>query len=143
MPGQVYDTYVAALQHDLASVPADAPRIGVVRRPTPWFSAEVDENRPALAPPATLLDEVQDRRDSLAADGVPDAEAHNRAMAEAEFETRFESYLADAPATDALGELRARLEAGDDLVLVCYENTDEKRCHRTLVRSRLASMTDG
>ena len=37
MVGTLTDTYVAALQHDLADVPADATPVGVVRKPTPWF----------------------------------------------------------------------------------------------------------
>jgi uncharacterized protein YeaO (DUF488 family) len=138
MSGQVYDTYVAALQHDIADVPEDAVRIGVVRKPTPWFWAQVDENRPELGPPATLLDEFKERYEALQEQGMADAEAHNAALADVDYDDRYRSHLDDSDeAQAAIEAIRARLERGADVVLVCYENTDEKRCHRTLLRPAL------
>lgn len=138
MSGQVYDTYVAALQHDLADLPDDAVRVGVVRRPTPWFWAQVDENVPELGPPADLLDEFKERYEHLREQGMADAEAHNAAMEDVGYDERYRSYLDESDETRAaIDALRNRLESGEDVVLVCYENTDEKRCHRTLLRSEL------
>lgn len=138
MTGRVSDTYVAALQHDTADVPASATRLGVVRRPTPWFWGQVDANEPALAPPADLLDETKARQEALEAEGVDGADAHNRAMDDVDFEARYLAYLDDsADALEALASLRERLDAGEDVALVCYENTEAKRCHRTLLRERL------
>lgn len=138
MPGTVHDTYVAALQHDIADVPDDAVRVGVVRRPTPWFYAQVDENVPELGPPAALLEEFKDRYEHRQEQGLGDAEAHNTALEDVDYDDRYRSYLDESDeARAAIEGLRNRLESGEDVVLVCYENTDEKRCHRTLLRSEL------
>lgn len=138
MSGRVFETYVAALQHDLADIPEDATRIGVVRRPTPWFYGTVDENRPALGPPPGLLDETQARRDELEAEGLSDADAHNQAMTDIDFTARYEDYLqTDPDAQAALEDIRGMLADGEDVALVCYENTDDKRCHRTTLRDHL------
>ena len=135
MPGSLADTYVAALQHGTADLPPEAVRLGVVRRPTPWFHAAVDENVPALAPPPDLLDDAKDRQADLEADGMDDAAAHNAAMDDVDFEARYLAYLEDSPAArEAIESLRDRLDAGEDVALVCYENTEHKRCHRTLLR---------
>ncbi|MFT4891913.1 MAG: hypothetical protein ACI9YT_002849 [Halobacteriales archaeon] len=138
MSGQVYDTYVAALQHDTADVPEDAIRVGVVRRPPPWFRAQVDENVPELGPPADLLEEFKDRYEALQEQGLGDAEAHDAALEDVDYDDRYRSYLGRSDgARAAIEALRDRLESGDDVVLVCYENTDEKRCHRTLFGTEL------
>lgn len=137
MAGRLDDTYVAALQHDIAAIPEDATRVGVVRRPTPWFHGPVEENLPALAPPAGLLDEVKRRHEQLERTGLSDAEAHNRALKRSDYEERYLAHLETPAARSALDDLTERIEGGEDIVLVCYENTDEKRCHRTLLRERL------
>lgn len=138
MPGTVHDTYVAALQHDIADVPDEAVRVGVVRRPTPWFYAQVDENVPELGPPADLLEEFKDRYEHRQEQGLGDAEAHNTALEDVDYDARYRSYLDESDeARAAIEDLRNRLESGEDVVLVCYENTEEKRCHRTLLRSEL------
>ena len=136
----VYDTYVAALKHGTADVPDDAARLGVVRKPTPWFYGQVDENVPALGPPAELLAETKARQEELEAEGLGDAEAHNRAMYDVDLDARYLAYLDNAEeAREAMADLRDRLDAGEDVALVCYENTEHKRCHRTLLRERLES----
>lgn len=135
-PGTVTDTYVAALRHDLASVPAGATLVGVVRRPTGWFHAAVDENCPALGPPAALLDEFQDRVEDLKRQGLCDEGAHNAVWEEVDFEARYRRHLRGDGA-EALDALRRRVRDGEDLVLVCYENTDKKRCHRTVLAERV------
>ena len=143
MSGSVFESYLAALQHDIADVPGDATRVGVVRKPTRWFHGVVDENVPELGPPADLLDAVQERKAELEAGGVPDAEAHNRAMEEADYDARYAEHLDTDPGAQAAVEaLRTRLVDGEDVVLVCYENTDEKRCHRTRLQERLQATLD-
>lgn len=135
MTGRLADTYVAALQHDLAEIPEGAALVGVVRRPTPWFHAAVDENVPALAPPADLLDAFGDRREALEMRGVCEEEAHNAAWGDLDFEERYREFLeSDSDARDAVVALRERLDSGEDLALVCFENTAKKRCHRTILR---------
>ncbi len=137
MSGEVFDTYVAALQHDLADLPADARRVGVVRKPTPWFHGVVDENRPALGPPRDLLDEFQAREDEFKLQGMCDEGAHNAAWEELDFEERYRDHLDADAARAAVEDLCDLLESGTDVALVCYENTDQKRCHRTALRDVL------
>lgn len=143
MVGTLTDTYVAALQHGFADVPEDSVRLGVVRRATPWFHAQVDENRPALGPPSSLLTDVKERHAVLADEGMSDAEAHNAAMDAADYDDRYLEHLAEsADAQAAIDDVRAQLAEGEDIALVCYENTDEKRCHRTLLRDQILAGLD-
>jgi hypothetical protein len=139
MTGHLTDTYVAALRHGTADVPEDATRLGVVRKPTPWFYSAVDENVRVLAPPADLIEEAKDRQAELEAEGLDDAAAHNRAMDDVDFDARYLDYLDESDeAAAAMADLRARLDAGEDVALVCYENTEQKRCHRVLLRKAVA-----
>jgi len=135
--GSVLDTYVAALQHDLVDV-GDATRVGVVRRPTRWFSGSVDENVPALAPPEDLLSETKERQGDFEMAGVCEREAHNEAWLESNFETRYREHIdADDEALTALESLAERVRGGESVALVCFENTEKKRCHRTILREAL------
>lgn len=137
------DTYVAALQHDLVALPDDATLVGVVRRPTGWFRAAVDENHPALGPPPSLLDEFKRRHETLKARGVCDEEAHNAAWEELGFSDRYLAHLQESDdAQRAVEELLDRIQSGEKLVLVCYENTDQKQCHRTLLREHVEDRLD-
>lgn len=135
MSGTLTDTYVAALQHDLVEFPHQATRLGVVRKPLPWLFSVVDENRRELGPPDELLSVVNERESEMQDAGLQAAEAHNQAMEEVDFDRRYRAYLADSTeAQSAIDDVRAMLSAGETVVLVCYENTAEKRCHRTLLR---------
>jgi uncharacterized protein YeaO (DUF488 family) len=141
--GRVLDTYVAALQHDLADV-GDATRVGVVRRPTRWFSGSVDENDTRLAPPTDLLDEAKQRQEEFEMAGVCEAEAHNEAWLAVDFAARYRDHLAaDDAAAAALDALEGRVRDGETVALVCFENTDKKRCHRTVLRDVLEARLDG
>lgn len=136
--GTVDHTYVAALQHDLVDVSKADRLVGVVRRPTRWFSAAVDENQPTVGPPDDLLDEVKETHEALKLRGMCDEEAHNAAWVETGFEERYRDFLeADEEARTTLAELAQRVRGGENLVLVCYENTNKKRCHRTVLKERL------
>ncbi|AGB37196.1 DUF488 domain-containing protein [Natronococcus occultus] len=136
--GTLADTYVAALQHDLADLPPEATLVGVVRKPAPWFSAAVDENVPELGPPADLLEAVRTAEDDLKMQGLCEEGAHNAAWDRVDFGERYRSHLeGSADAQAALEELTDRLADGESLALVCYENTEKKRCHRTILRGRL------
>lgn len=136
VPG-LWTTYAAALQHDQADVPDEATRVGIVRRPLPWFAGAVDENRTALGPPPSLLDDFQDRAEALEEDGLDDVEAHNRAWDEVDYDARYRDHLEEGEAADVLDELARRLREGEAVALVCYE-APEKRCHRSLVADALA-----
>ncbi|WP_254524367.1 DUF488 family protein [Natrinema caseinilyticum] len=136
--GTLADTYVAAIQHDLVNLPADATRVGVVRRPTSWFHAAVDENRPELGPPEPLLESMRDREEEMKMQGLCEAGAHNAAWDQVGFEEAYREHLeTEADARAALAALDDRLASGESLALVCYENTEKKRCHRTVLREVL------
>lgn len=136
--GQLSDTYIAALQHDLADVSPDTYKLGVVRRPTPWFYGQVDDNEPTLGPPADLLDTFQERREELEDTDLSAAEAHNQAAADVSFDDQYRAYLEQSEEPQpALEAIQDRLQSGQNIALVCYENTDEKQCHRTVLREYL------
>ncbi|QLH83698.1 DUF488 family protein [Halosimplex pelagicum] len=145
MSGTVTETYAAALQHDIADLPGEATRVGVVRRPTGWFAALVDENRPELGPPESLLSETKDRQEDLRRQGLCDEGAHNAAWEEVNFATRYREHLASEAAAEAIADLAERVAAGETVALVCFEG-DSKRCHRRIlddaVRERAASLAE-
>jgi uncharacterized protein YeaO (DUF488 family) len=133
----VHETYAAALQHDRADLPDGTRLVGVVRRPMGWFHGVVEENMPALGPPAGLLDEVKDRQATLEEEGLDDAAAIEQAWADTEFGDRYLAYLeADGDADAAIDQLVRAVRDGTDVALVCYEAPD-KPCHRHLLRERL------
>jgi len=143
MSGAVSETYVAAIQHDLADLAGDEVLVGVVREPTGWFHAAVDENRPELGPPRPLLDETRQRAEDLQMKGLCEEGAHNAAWDETDFESRYLAYMdTDEDAQRALDDLTRRVADGEHLVLVCFEG-DRKRCHRTLLQDRLRERIDG
>lgn len=135
-PGSVRETYHAALAHGLVDLPEGTSRVGVVRRPTSWFHGEIDENLPALAPPAELLDEFQDRREDFEMRGMCAEGAHNAAWEEVGFEERYREHLDTPDARAALSGLADRVADGEDVALVCYEG-DSKRCHRHALKEEL------
>ncbi|QCC59916.1 DUF488 domain-containing protein [Natrinema thermotolerans] len=136
--GTLTDTYVAAIQHDLAELPADATRVGVVRRPTSWFHAAVDENLPELGPPEPLLESMRDAEEDMKIQGLCEEGAHNAAWEQVGFGEAYRDHLeSDDSARAAIETLSERLAAGESLALVCYENTEKKRCHRTILREYL------
>ncbi|WP_224447046.1 DUF488 family protein [Haloprofundus salilacus] len=136
--GSLHDTYVAALQHGLVELPESVRLVGVVRRPTRWFHGSVNENRPSLGPPESLLDEFGRERDDLKMAGLCDEGAHNAAWENVGFESRYREYLESKEPQAALETLSERLRAGEDVALVCFENTEKKRCHRTVLRDALS-----
>jgi hypothetical protein len=137
--GTVWETYVAAIQHDLAQLDGGEYLAGVARRPTPWFHAAVDANYPELGPPADLLEETKARQEDMQMQGLCEEGALNAAWETVEFERRYREYLADsAEAPDSMETLAQRVHDGEDVVLVCYEG-DGKRCHRHVLREELAA----
>ena len=137
--GTLTDTYVAAIQHELVDLPADATRVGVVRKPTSWFHGAVDENRPELGPPADLLETFRQREEDLKMQGLCEEGAHNAAWDEVGFEETYREYLEESDEAQAvIDDLESRLAAGESLALVCFENTEKKRCHRTVLRDVLS-----
>jgi len=141
-PGRLSDTDAAAIQHEFADVPADATLVGVVRTPTAWFHPLVDENHPAPGPPEDLLSTFQDRREDLALRGMCEDGAHNAAWEELGFFDRHREHIdGNDNVSAAVEDLVDRVRAGEDLAPVCYENTDNKRCHRTVLRDLVEKLT--
>lgn len=140
--GQLIDTYAAALQHDLVQLPSGTRRLGVVRQPMPWLHGVIDENIAPLGPPQPLLTDMKSRQERLMARGLDEVVAHNRAMTDVDYDRRYRRHLdrSDA-ARAAIDRIRSTLSEGTDVALVCFENTEEKRCHRTYLRSRIARET--
>lgn len=116
--GTIEETYAAALQHDIATVPPDAYRLGVVRRPLPWLLGAVDENEPALGPPEGLLSEFRERYETLATEtNLDEATAHNLAIADISYRQRYLEYLkTDSDAQSAIESVRSRVLDGADIV---------------------------
>lgn len=102
----------------------------------------MEENIPELGPPPALLDEVKSRHEALANSGFSDADAHNRALEAVNYRERYLAHL-NGPAAEGVTSLVNRVRAGEAIALFCYENTDDKRCNRTILHSvledRLAS----
>ncbi len=137
--GRLLDTYAAALQNELVDLPADTLRVGVVRRPTPWLWSVIDENRRALGPPDTLLTAFRERVDTLTDRGIDEVAAHNRAMVDERYASRYRRHLdRSEDARAAIEDIRRTLQSGQHVALVCFENTEEKGCHRTILRERIA-----
>ncbi|MFC6988426.1 DUF488 family protein [Haloplanus sp. GCM10025708] len=126
-----------ALYHGLVEFPDGTARIGVVRRPTRAVLAVVDENRPELGPPESLLDEFTAERDDLKMRGLCEEGAHNAAWENVSFDRRYADYLdASEAAREALADLRRRRDDGEELALV-GESGEKKRSHRAILRERL------
>lgn len=136
--GTLFDTSVAALQHDLVNLPDGVVTVGVVRRPTRWLHPYVDENLAALGPPEDLLDAFQNRHTAVMEQDIEEPDTHNRAWEDVDYDQRYRRYLeGDTDAQTALDRLRTWLQEGRGFPLVCYENTNDKRCHRTLLQEYL------
>jgi hypothetical protein len=130
---KLHDTYVAALQHGHVEPDEEALVLGVMRQPM-WASGFVDRNDRRLAPPQSLLDEFHDRQEYLEDEkGQHEITAQNRAFSEI-LRDKYIEYLDGTPAVgEAIGELLGEL-AHRDVWLVCFENTEQKRCHRTILK---------
>ena len=139
----VHETYAAAIQHGRADLPDGTRLVGVVRRPMGWFHGTVDENVPALGPPAELLDAVKDRQAELEATGLEGAAALERAWSDVDFGERYLDYLGtDDEAGEAFEAVVDEVRGGTDVALVCYEAAD-KPCHRHLLRERVLGRLEG
>jgi hypothetical protein len=135
--GRLSDAATDALRAGRTDPPGT--RVGVRRDPSRAVRAVVDENRRALGPPPALLASFRERREDFAVRGLCREGAHEAAFDAVDFAARYRAHLDDDPgAGAALDDLAARLRDGEDLTLVCVENTAKMRCHRTTLRERLA-----
>ncbi|WP_135853037.1 DUF488 domain-containing protein [Halorussus salinus] len=132
---ELRDTYHAALQHGHATPDDEDLVVGVVRRPSYGIETHLDRNDPRLAPPDDLLSEFKtlaDERDDLTHDEVWDR---------VDFGARYRDHLRTSAARAAMDDLLDALDSRN-VWLVCYENTDDKRCHRTILRDVLRERRD-
>lgn len=116
-----------------------ATTVAVVRSPGDTGIDDLcDEWYPELGMPQDALDDYWKIRSAYEANQYVSAnEAANRAFTEANLEERFKDYVRRRLKVQRrLDELAARLEEGEDIVLVCFEG-DGKRCHRHLLMRML------
>ncbi|WP_168216190.1 DUF488 domain-containing protein [Halorussus halobius] len=131
---QLRDTYHAALQHGHVDPDDSALVVGVVRRPSYGIGTYLDRNVPELATPDDLLDEFKSRLDEVGGDD--DGPTHDEVWNEVDFGERYRDHLRNPEPRRAMDDLLGELESRD-VWLVCYENTDDKRCHRTILKAVL------
>lgn len=115
--------HLAAIQHGKIKIPDKAAVIGVVRKTMYGMSSVIDENIPELAPPEELLlEEFKPLAKEI---------GHNKAYHELDFSERYHEHLAESDA--AQDEIQRLREMATDrpVYLLCYENVEDKQCHRT------------
>jgi hypothetical protein len=132
--GEIRHTHHAALQHEIDIPDSDDLVLGVVNTQMYGFSSSVTENDERLSPPEQLLTEFK---------SVAEEVGHNTAWEEVNFESRFRSYLEQPEAQEALQDVLDTIKNGQTVWLVCYENTDDKRCHRETLVDVISSRLDG
>lgn len=123
--GQLHDSYHAALQNDI-DTPGDSDRVlGVVNEQMYGIQNHIDENWPALAPPDPLFNQFKQTADEM---------GHNAAVSEVDFRARYRDHLQGETPQARIAEIRTMLAEGTDVWIVCYENTDDKFCHRDILK---------
>jgi uncharacterized protein YeaO (DUF488 family) len=131
MTGKLKDTYHAALQHGHAEPANNDLVLGVVQEPMYGIQSHIDENIPELAPSPELLAEFKEKAEK---------HGHNLAVEAVGFVPRYHEELQDESSQDQVNRIIDALEAGRDVWLVCYENTNEKFCHRTELKSYIQTV---
>lgn len=109
--------------------------IAVVRKPNDTgIDAVCDEWCPELGMPEQALSDYWELRSAYEDNQyVSNHDAANRAFNEAELTERFEEYVRTTDeAQEALDKLVERLDAGENITLVCFES-DGKKCHRHIL----------
>jgi uncharacterized protein YeaO (DUF488 family) len=142
---ELRDTYHAALQHGHVEPDEEDLVAGVVRRPSYGIENYVDRNVPEHAPPDDHQSELKAvvDGDGTREDGIGDDLTHDEAWDEVNFGERYREHLRSPEPQQAMDDLLVELESRDrDLWLVCYENTDDKRCHRTILKDVLRERSE-
>lgn len=127
--GVLQDTYHAALQHGHVEPEENDLVLGVVAKPMYGIENYIDENAPVLAPTKAALEEFKELADEI---------GHNEAVDELNFDERYRELITthDEP-QECINWVISELEGGRDVWLVCYENTDEKFCHRCILKEEI------
>ncbi|ESP90112.1 DUF488 family protein, N3 subclade [Candidatus Halobonum tyrrellensis] len=135
----LHETHVTAIQRGLTGLPDGTTFVGAVRRPSRGVLSAVDENHPALAPPATVLDEFERRCEEFKMRGMCAEGAHNAAWEAEGVDGRYRAYVdGESEAQAAVTRLVERLRAGEELAVVCSAETARLRSHRTVLREILS-----
>lgn len=119
--------------------------IGVVSRPTEKIQRVTDQIMPALGMPDALLEQyLQKRSQYRLNDGIihPD----DKAYTDLELDSRYREHVQESSEAQAcIDEIITRLESGEHITLVCFEESG-KKCHRhvllTMIRERVQSQFD-
>jgi len=116
--------------------------IGIANADRDDYLDAVDECEERLSPPDELFWQWYKTRQRLMnEDDMLERNAHNEALERVSYFERFESYLNDSDAQAAITQITARVEDGEDIVLVCYCG-DGKQCHRHPVSERIKARLD-
>jgi hypothetical protein len=119
--------------------------IAVVSRPTKKIQRVTDEIMPALGMPDTWLEKyLQKRSQYRLNDGI--TEPGDMAYTDLELDSRYREYVQESSEAQAcIDEIISRLESGEHITLVCFEESG-KKCHRhvllRMIRERAESQFD-
>jgi len=119
--------------------------IAVVSRPTEKIQKVTDQIMPALGMPDTLLEKyLQKRSQYRLNDGI--TEPGDTAYTDLELDSRYREYIQESSEAQAcIDEIITRLESGEHITLVCFEESG-KKCHRhvllDMIRERAESQFD-
>ena len=123
--GTLKDSYLYSIQNGDDRPADDDMMFGVVRRQKYGIRNIIDINYSSLSPSDDLLTEFKQRADEV---------GHNTAVDDVNFRERYQQQLSNFKPQRLIEEITILLEGGTDVWLVCYENTDEKFCHRDLLK---------
>lgn len=119
--------------------------IAVVSQPNDTGILDVvDEHIPELGMPDRKLNEFRKLREGY--NTQDPVEAHNKAYVKCDLDSAFESHVQfNEKAREAINRIADRVEHGEDIVLVCFEQSP-KRCHRhklqELIENEIEKSTD-
>jgi len=111
-------------------------KISVMSSPNEDMLSVVDEAYPELGMPEKLLQKFWKRRSDYRMNSAID-DPHNRAYTELNLDEEYREYIRGSQeAQRALSELVNRVRSGEQVTLVCVEESHEM-CHRHVLREML------
>lgn len=121
---QIRHTNHSALQHDHVQPSNDDLILGVVRETMYGLDNVIDRNHDELGPPRDLLHDLKREAAKL---------GHNRAVDTIDFKERYLNHLQSERAQNTIQAITEEVQSGTTVWLVCYENVEDKFCHRLLL----------
>jgi hypothetical protein len=126
---------------DTFGVSSDATFIGVVSKPTEEMKELTDEIMPCLGMPEKYLSKFLKRRSEYRMNSAIDNPT-NRAYDDLELDDKYTEHVRDSEkAQSAIASLVSRLDDGEEVTLVCYEESHQ-RCHRHLLMEMIDSRSE-